>query len=165
VIAVGALSKAYGLAGLRIGWCVAPRGHADALWARKEYTTIAPTALSDALATVALQPDVRPRILERTRGIVRDNWRTLETWLATRSGELRCRAPDAGVITFVHYSGSARSTDVAERLRERYGVLMVPGEHFGAEGFLRFCFGHGADELSRALELVGRALSEGILLG
>src|SRR5439155_6008162 len=74
VIVVAGLSKAYGLPGLRVGWIVAPPEHAAALWARKEYTTIAPTALDDTLASLALRADVRPPILDRTRAIVRENW-------------------------------------------------------------------------------------------
>src|SRR5262249_27829988 len=68
VFATCGLSKAYGLPGLRIGWVVSPR-EADALWARKDYTSIFPGILSDFLARKALA--MRDRILERTRGILR----------------------------------------------------------------------------------------------
>jgi aspartate/methionine/tyrosine aminotransferase len=154
VIVVAGLSKAYGLPGLRIGWSVAPEEHATALWTRKEYTTIAPTTLSDALATLALQPGVRHLILERTRGIVRENWRILERRLGSRADDFRCRAPDAGAIAWVRYREAARSMAVAEKLRAEQDVLVVPGEHFAMDGYVRLGFGLAAADLEAALERV-----------
>src|SRR5262249_46148108 len=64
------LSKAYGLPGLRIGWVVGPPPLVASLWAYHDYTSIAPGALSDALARHALEPAQRSRLLERTRAIL-----------------------------------------------------------------------------------------------
>lgn len=152
VIVVAGLSKAYGLPGLRVGWSVAPAEHTTALWTRKEYTTIAPTTLSDSLATLALGPGVRPLILERTRRIVRDNWQIVERWLGT--SELRWRAPDAGAIVWARYGGLARSAAIAETLRREQDVLVVPGEHFAMEGFVRLGFGLAPADLEAALERI-----------
>jgi aspartate/methionine/tyrosine aminotransferase len=74
VIATGSLSKAYGLPGLRIGWAVTDPATAEALWARSDYTTISPGELTDRLARIALDPAVRPRLLQRTRAIIRTAW-------------------------------------------------------------------------------------------
>jgi aspartate/methionine/tyrosine aminotransferase len=60
VLAVGSMSKAYGLPGLRIGWVVGPVDTIDDIWARHEYTTISATMLSNKLAAIALSPEVRP---------------------------------------------------------------------------------------------------------
>ena len=65
VVAVGSLSKAYGLPGLRIGWVAGPAATIDDIWARHEYTTISATMLSNKLAAIALAPTVRPRIIHR----------------------------------------------------------------------------------------------------
>jgi aspartate/methionine/tyrosine aminotransferase len=158
VVVAAGLSKAYGLPGLRIGWSVASSPHATALWHRKEYTTIAPTTLSDALATIALRSDVRPLVLDRTRGIVRENWQIVERWLRTREGELRWRAPDAGAIVWVRYREQVRSMAIAERLRAEQDVLVVPGEHFEMDGFVRLGFGMAPADLEEALERVFRVL-------
>ena len=50
VIAVGSMSKAHGLPGLRLGWLVGPPEVVDAIWARHEYTTISASMLSNKLA-------------------------------------------------------------------------------------------------------------------
>ena len=83
-IVTNSLSKAYGLPGLRLGWIVAPADLHEDLWSRKDYTTIAPSAVSDAAAERVLSADVRPRILARTRGIIRSNLPRLTGWLSDR---------------------------------------------------------------------------------
>ncbi len=47
VLAVGSMSKAYGMPGLRLGWVVAPKETVDEIWARHEYVTLAATMLSN----------------------------------------------------------------------------------------------------------------------
>ena len=61
VLVSASLSKAYGLPGLRLGWLLAPPEFREELWARKDYTTIAPSPLSDRLGAAALEPAVRGR--------------------------------------------------------------------------------------------------------
>lgn len=157
VIVINGLSKAYGLPGLRIGWCVAPPERIGALWARKDYTTIGPTATSDILAALALKPEVQRRILDRTRSIIRTNWSVLEPWFGAMDGEFVYRAPDAGAICYARYRAEVNSSQLAETLRAEYQVLIVPGEHFGMERFVRFGFGPEREVLESALERVAAA--------
>ncbi len=159
VIVTASLSKAYGLPGLRLGWIVAPRELKEELWGRKDYTTIAPTALSDVAATRVLSPGVRARILERTKGIIRGNLVILGGWLDARPELFRYIPPSAGAICYVRYALDIGSSDLAERLRVDQDVLVVPGDHFGMDGFVRLGFGNPAADLEAALdriaELVG----------
>src|SRR3954463_15326066 len=57
IVITSGLSKAYGLPGLRIGGIVGPTEFVASTWSYHDYTTIAPGALSDALALRALEPD------------------------------------------------------------------------------------------------------------
>jgi aspartate/methionine/tyrosine aminotransferase len=157
VLVVNGLSKAYGLPGLRLGWCVAPPALAAELWARKDYTTIGPGGMSDALATIVLRPAVRARILERTRGIIRANWQVLAAWYATMDGEFTSRPPDAGAISYARYRRDVNSTALAERLRRDHDVLVVPGDQFEMDHFVRFGFGPPRADLEAALERVAAA--------
>jgi hypothetical protein len=157
LVVVNGLSKAYGLPGLRIGWCVAPPAHVLELWARKDYTTIGPGVMSDALATLALSPAVRPKILERTRGIIRSNWALVERWLRAQEGEFQYRAPDAGAIVWARYKSGVNSSALAETLRVEHDVLVVPGDQFGMDRYLRLGFGPPAHELEEALARVALA--------
>ncbi len=163
VIVTGSLSKAYGLPGLRLGWIVAPADLSEELWARKDYTTIAPAALSEAFAERVLDPDVRGRVLERTRGIIRANLETLSGWLGERVHLFRWVPPSAGAIAYVRYALPIGSSELAERLRVEQDVLVVPGDHFGMDGYLRLGFGNPAADLSAALDRIG-ALVERVAL-
>jgi len=160
VLITNSLSKAYGLPGLRLGWVVGPSDLIGELWGRTDYTTIAPANVSDALACVALEPNTRARIWERTRGIVRANLGLLESWMAEQDGRFSYQRPDAGAICYTRYDASINSTDFAEKLRMEKGVLVVPGDHFGMDHYLRIGFGNPEDELLEALELVREAFGE-----
>jgi len=139
-IVTSGLSKAYGLPGLRIGWIVAPPSLIASLWSYHDYTTIAPGALSDRLARVAMQPERRARLFERTRNILQKNLGLMEGWLKDAGGFHWIR-PEAGAIVYVRYDHPINSTILVNRLREEKSVLIVPGDHFGMDGYLRLGFG------------------------
>lgn len=162
LLVTGGLSKAYGLPGLRIGWVVAPRDWADRLWAYHDYTSIAPSALSDRIATVALEPARRPDILARTRGIIRANYPIVAQW-AAEAGMFTWTPPAAGAIITLRYGGPGLaglpSETLAERLRREQSVLVVPGAHFGVEGTLRLGFGSDPVTLRAGLNRISAALA------
>jgi aspartate/methionine/tyrosine aminotransferase len=158
VIATGSLSKAYGLPGLRIGWSVSDPATAERLWARSDYTTISPGALTDQLALVALDETIRPRLLQRTRSIIRTGLGILETWLAEQE-LFTWQPPHAGAILYTRYDLPVASEVLAERLRSEFGVLIVPGAHFGMDRYLRFGFGIQPDELTHALDRLAGLLA------
>lgn len=152
-IATGSLSKAYGLPGLRIGWSLSPEDMTERLWAHRDYTTIAPGTLTDRLAAVALDPAVRPRLLERTRRLIADGLAVLEPWLEAQQ-IFRWRTPDAGAICLARYDLPIDSSTLAERLRAELSTLIVPGSQFGIESTIRFGVGGPAHELREALDRI-----------
>ncbi len=145
------LSKAYGLPGLRIGWVVGPPSFVANTWAYHDYTSIAPGAINDRLATAALVPATRARILRRTRGILNANFAALTTWLAARADLFSFIPPEAGAIVYARYHRPIGSTELTTRLRVEKGVLLVPGDQFGMDGHLRIGFGGPAPELFEGL--------------
>jgi aspartate/methionine/tyrosine aminotransferase len=163
VIVVNGLSKSYGLPGLRIGWVVAggasgAGGLVADIWARHDYTVIAPTAASDFLARVALEPRVRDKILERTRRILNTNYPVLEAWLKKFGDTFSWHPPDAGAICFARYRHAMSALQLVEKLRTEHSVLLVPGEHFGTPTYLRFGYGGEMAELQQALAETERGL-------
>ncbi len=154
VIVTSGLSKAYGLPGLRIGWIVGPPSTIETLWSYHDYTTIAPGALSDRLARAALAPARRKKLLERTRGLLRTNLPIIEGWLDSHPGAFQWTRPEAGAILFAQYRHRINSTALVTRLREEKSVLIVPGDHFGMDSYLRLGFGEPSDYMMRGLERV-----------
>ena len=157
-IVTGGLSKAYGLPGLRIGWAVTAQDMAADLWSRRDYTTIAPSALSDRLARHALAR--RTALLDRTRRMIAANVPIVGAWLDAHAGELAWVPPEAGAIGFVRYGHDIGSSALADRLRQTEGVLVVPGDHFGLDGWLRIGFGGHTDSLRAGLARLDRVLAD-----
>ncbi len=160
VIIIGGLSKAYSLPGLRIGWIVAPSELIEKLWSYHDYTTICPNPLSDRLARMALSSPTRNKILARTRKIVRNNFKILEEWMKSHDGIFECIPPIAGAIALVKYHLKIRSLELVTKLREQKSVLVVPGEHFFMENYLRFGFGCPQEYLQKALERFSEFIKE-----
>ena len=160
VLAVGSLSKAYGLPGLRVGWAVGPAEIIDELWARHEYLTLSATMLSNHLAAYALSPGVRPRLIERARGFIRRGYPVLEQWISSHEGVLSAVPPQAAAIAFVKYDLKIPSTQFVERLREEKKVLIVPGDHFGLDHFVRISYGLPHEYLTPALERIHDLIAE-----
>jgi len=154
LLVTAGLSKAYGVPGLRIGWVLGPREAAARLWARKDYLTISPSSLSDLLARKALSPRNRPRILERTRSILRRNYAVFETWAKTYPA-LSWVPPRAGAIVYLRYSWPVRSLDLVLKLRNEQNVLVVPGAHFEMDGYLRLGYGNELKDLESGLASTG----------
>ena len=160
VLAVGSLSKAYGLPGLRIGWVVGPVDTADDIWARHEYTTLSATMLSNHLAAIALSPEVRPRIIQRTRDYIRKGFPVLQQWMDSHEKTFSIIPPQAAAIAFVRYHLDINSTEFAERLIKEKSVLLVPGDHFGMDNFLRISYGLPHDYLTGALDRIHELIME-----
>ncbi len=158
-IVVNGLSKAYGLPGLRIGWIVGPRDFVQATWPYHDYTTISPSALSDRLATLALSPGRREKILDRTKSILKKNYPLLDAWLRGHGPLFRYVRPRAGAICFAGYNLKINSTKLVEKLIQDRSVLLVPGDHFQMDGHLRFGFGSEEDYLRKALARVDEVLA------
>ncbi len=160
VVVSGSMSKAYGMPGLRVGWALGPADIIDDIWARHEYTTISATMLSNKLAAVALSPEVRPRILQRTRHYIRQGFPILQAWMEGHQDIFAFHPPDAAAIAFVRYNIEINSTQFVDRLRREKSVLIVPGDHFGLDHFFRISFGLPPETLLPALDRIRELVTE-----
>ena len=154
LVVTSGLSKAFGLPGLRVGWAVGPSDLIAKLWSYKDYTTIAPGILSDYSARIALTPDTRERIRDRTRNILGENLPVLADWLSQRPDLFHFHPPRAGAICYTRYNLDIGSSELAQRLKDEYSVLIVPGDHFHMDGYMRLGFGLPRPELLEALERI-----------
>ncbi|MBL7183091.1 MAG: aminotransferase class I/II-fold pyridoxal phosphate-dependent enzyme [Anaerolineae bacterium] len=160
VLAMNSLSKAYGLPGLRIGWVVGPMDTVDELWARHEYTAIDTTMLANRLAAIALSPQVRPRLIQRARDFTRQGFSILDGWLESHEGTFSLIPPRAAAIAFPRYHLDINSSELVERLIHEKSVLIVPGDHFGLDHYLRISFGLPPDYLRAGLDRIHELIVE-----
>jgi aspartate/methionine/tyrosine aminotransferase len=157
-IITSGLSKAYGLPGLRVGWIVAPSDLISSLWTYKDYTSITIAAVSDLLAQVALTPDIRAKILARTRDIINTNYAVLAEWIEEQQGLFSCIAPQAGAIAFPRYQLDINSTRMALELKNLKNVLICPGDQFGMDQHIRVGLGEPSARFRQGLDLISEGL-------
>jgi aspartate/methionine/tyrosine aminotransferase len=148
-ISLGVMSKSFALAGLRIGW-IASRDRAmlARVAAFKDYLTICSSAPAEILALIALR--ARARVLERSRAIVRGNLAVLERFFADWSDLVQWVPPRAGSTCFPRLEPPVNVDAFSADLRERKGVLILPGTLFGYPG-AHFRLGFGRLSMPQAL--------------
>ena len=152
-LSLGVMSKAYALAGLRIGWIACRDGGVrQRLATRKDWTTICSSAPSEVLALMGLR--ARDRIVARNFDIIRGNLLHLDRFFAQHGGRMRWEKPRAGCIAFPHLDGEAIDA-FAARLVEKEGVLLLPGGRYGHQGN-HFRIGFGRKNMPEALARLER---------
>ena len=160
VICVNSLSKAYGLAGLRIGWAIASPQVIESLWRRHEYAVIAASGPGMKLAEIALQAGKRKMLLDRQKKLSSQGHQLLEDWIRTQNGAFSIVKPEATSIAFVRYHFDVPSLEMAEHIRKTSSVLVAPGAFLGTEHHLRMCVGYPREKITQALERIGAAVTE-----
>lgn len=160
VVVNGGLSKAYGLPGLRTGWLVGPTGTIADGWAYHDYTTISTNILSQQVAARVLEPEMRKKVLDRNRAMLRENITYLETWLKKHNGLFSFIPPKAGAMAFIRYNLEMNSRELVTRLREEKSVFIMDGDCFGMDRFVRIGFGSQKDYLLAGLARIDEFLKE-----
>jgi aspartate/methionine/tyrosine aminotransferase len=159
VLAIGSLSKAYALPGLRVGWVVAPNVTADEIWARQDYVTISATMLGNKLAAHALSPEVRDKIIARTRAHLRSGYGNFERWCLQHDDLISLTPPDAAAIAFIRYHRDANSSEIVRRLIDEQDTYVVPGDHFGLDHHLRISYGLSEEYVNEGLKRIIEVVS------
>ena len=148
-ISVGTFSKPFGLPGLRIGWLAGPADVIAACWAMRDYVTLSPGKLNDALAALALRH--RDKIVARTQDIVTANLATAEAWFAAHADVASWTPPRGGLLALMRYNLDVPSIELADRLAAEYSVMLAPGSAFGYEHHLRLGVGQRPDIFAEGL--------------
>jgi len=138
-ISVGTLSKPFGLPGLRIGWIAGSAELVAKCWAMRDYVSLSPGKLNDALAVLAFKH--RGRIVERTQAIVRRNLETARRWFEENADTVSWTPPRGGLLAMMRYALDIPSLELSNHLAEKYGVMLAPGSAFGIEHHLRIGIG------------------------
>jgi aspartate/methionine/tyrosine aminotransferase len=148
-VSIGVMSKAFGMAGLRIGW-VATRDREllARLAAFKDYTTICASAPSELLALIALR--AADRVMARNMGIVAANMPLLDEFFGRWAGTFEWVRPLGGSIGYARLAADVPVERFAEDLVRETGVLILPGKVFADTGN-HFRLGFGRTNMPQAL--------------
>jgi aspartate/methionine/tyrosine aminotransferase len=161
VIATGSMSKAYSLAGIRIGW-VASRDPSiiDEIAEARHYTLISVSMLDEQVAAFALDPSTIHSLLARNIALAKTNMEIMERFVLKNDDACDWVKPVAGTTAFVRFHRDGKpvdSVDFCEKLLEKTGVMFVPGsECFGAEfkGYVRIGYVNHTEGVKEGLDKV-----------
>ena len=160
VMVNGGLSKAYALPGLRLGWLAGPAEVIADSWAYHDYTSITAGILSNRIAEIALSPDVRSKILERNRSMLRENLAVMIDWLDSYGDLFQFVPPKAGGMAFMHYDLEINSTELANWLRTDKSVFILAGDCYGMDRYFRVGVGAEKEFLIAGLGRIRDAFRE-----
>lgn len=154
-ISIGSMSKAFSLAGLRLGWIAGPKAVLDLAAVHRDYNTISVGMLDDYFASLALEH--ADAVLGRSRRIVRAHLAILDAWVDAQAGASHVR-PLAGTTSLLRYGLPAGSREFCLDLLESAGVLFTPGEAFEMEGYVRVGYANPEQALREGLARVSEYL-------
>ncbi|HKW44084.1 MAG TPA: aminotransferase class I/II-fold pyridoxal phosphate-dependent enzyme [Candidatus Eremiobacteraceae bacterium] len=124
-VAVGGLSKTFGLPGVRVGWAATHDARMLSSMARtKDYLSLCNRAVDEFLAGIALRN--RRKLHRRTLDLLLANLRVLDGFLARRHDMFEWQRPRAGSIGLVRYHGAEGAARFCDDVVRACGVLLLP---------------------------------------
>ena len=147
---VGDFSKAFALAGLRLGWIIERDAQRRrAYLTSREYVTISNSPIVEFFAEIAVRQ--RDLIWNRTRAVATANLQLLDQVMSAHSDVLQWIRPRGGMISFPWLASGASALAFCEAAVKE-GLLFAPGDCFGVPDHVRIAFGVGQDWYPRAMQ-------------
>lgn len=168
-IVVGAVSKAYSLAGVRAGW-IASKDKAiiDSCKQTRRYTSMTASKLDETVATEAVSDRCIHALLGRNIKLTQTNLELLQGFIESHSWGCSWVKPLAGTTAMLKFHKMGKPIDdeaFCKRLLEQAGVLACPaskcfGDNERFRGYVRVAFGGSTPDLKAALEAWSRFMED-----
>jgi aspartate aminotransferase len=166
LLVVNGMSKAFSMTGWRLGYAAGPRPLISAMQMIQDQSTSNAASFVQKAGVAALEGPadvVKPMVEEyRTR-------RDLFVKGLNALEGVRCRMPEGAFYVLPNiqalfgrrYKGQelTGSVQVSQILLDDFRVAAVPGEPFGAEGFIRMSFVTSREQLQKGLSRLGEFVS------
>ncbi|KAI0427048.1 PLP-dependent transferase [Xylaria sp. FL1042] len=142
VVVTSSMSKAWALAGIRVGWAAShSKDIITQLAVARDYTTISVSQLDDQVARYALSSAVAPSLLSRNIALARTNLALLENFVRAHEGVCSWVKPTAGTTAFIQFRRRGDGAPVDDEafckdVLDKTKVMFLPGGR---------CFGHGRE--------------------
>jgi aspartate aminotransferase len=161
VIMISGASKAYAMTGWRIGLALAPSPVAKAMAGVQSHTTSGASHPAQWAAVTAFGDDRIEQDVARMVEAFRCRRDLVENHFRRSLPGVEFVDPVGAFYFFfrvAHLLGDGMATDAefCNRLIQREGVALVPGEAFGAPGWVRLSYAASETDLARALERLTR---------
>lgn len=160
-ISISSMSKTLSVAGIRLGWIASKdKAFLDACWLRRDFNMISVSVADDLIAQYVLaNKDV---ILKRNYELCRENLAILDEKIAQSKGKLQYIKPVAGTTAFVKVNLDSKLSTMKLTLDLIHNskTLIVPGETFGYEGFLRIGFANRKEDVIHGMDNLLKYISD-----
>ncbi len=136
-ITVNGMSKAYAMTGWRIGYAAGPAEVMGFMKNLQDHSTSNPTSISQKAALAALKaPEDSVRAMRDEYKVRRD----LMMSLVDAIPGVSYIKPEGAFYLFCDFSAYGPCATVAKKILDEVNVAVIPGDGFGAEGYLRLTF-------------------------
>jgi aspartate/methionine/tyrosine aminotransferase len=170
-VSTGSVSKAQGLAGIRVGWIVSPKlDLIERVMTVRDYTTLSVSQLDEGVASFALSPAVLPRLMQRNLAACQRSIDLLEAFVQKNSKRCHWLRPAGAGTAFIqildHTGQPVDDADFVRGFGKKYAISIIPGGHCFSDdeeddfkGYIRLSLGDD-DKLEIALPLLQKYLDE-----
>jgi aspartate/methionine/tyrosine aminotransferase len=170
-IVTGSMSKAYALAGIRVGWIASrDRTIIEALASARDYTTISVSQLDEQVARYALSASVIHALLARNIGLAKTNVALLERFVNDHSGNCSWVKPVGGTTAWIQFKNKGEPVDDVAfciDVLEKTKAMMLPGSKcfghekgFAYKGYVRIGYVCETEVLKEALKRMSRYVEQ-----
>jgi aspartate aminotransferase len=144
-VTINGVSKAYSMTGWRIGYAAGPAEIMGYVQKFQDHSTSNPASISQVAALQALR-EPEEGILAMCREFKKR--RDLMTAALDNIPGISYIRPDGAFYVFCDFSKAGPSSDeMAKQILDEAGVAVIPGEGFGAPGFIRLSFATSAERI------------------
>ncbi len=167
VIIIGSVSKTFAMTGWRIGYTLGPEALIQALIKLQSQSTSNATSIAQYAALAAMRGSMEtvPVMLaeyERRRKRIVEGLRAIPGVTCEWPGGAFYAFPDISAHLSNGSGGPALAktcTEISRMLLDRVHVAVVPGEAFGAPGYLRLSYATSIDRIEEGLRRLERFFS------
>lgn len=171
-IITGSMSKAYSLAGIRVGWIACrDKDIIERLAAARHYTTISVSGMDQQVAALATSQMCLHGLLGRNIALAKTNVAALEKFVDEHYKQVEWVKPVAGTTALLRLTREGKPVhDVVfcEKLQEDTGVMLLPaGTGFGDiegddwKGWVRVGFVNSEEVVKEGLERLKEFMRRG----
>jgi aspartate aminotransferase len=153
-VVVNGVAKTYAMTGWRVGWMIGPKDLVKAATNLQSHATSNVANVSQRAALAAVEGDLTA--VEEMRAAFDRRRRTIVSMLNEIDGVV-CPNPQGAFYAFPSVKGLLgkdhagkrieTSAELAEYILDTAEVAVVPGEAFGAPGYLRLSYALGDDDI------------------
>ena len=166
-LVVNGVAKTYAMTGWRVGWMIGPADVVAAAGNLQSHVTSNVCNVAQRAALAAVTGDLSA--VEAMRAVYDRRRHIIVSMLQDMPGVI-CPEPEGAFYAFPSFEGvlgrtirgqtPATTLDLTAIILEEAKVAVVPGEAFGAPGYVRFSYALSDDDLVEGVSRVGKLLAE-----